>query len=223
MCVEAASSGNKNKGIYMRTTRFGIGIVLLAFVVCATAQAVPFELEAEWMFSTDDTICSPDTNIDAATASATVQVGAFGSGWTDSLPAVYGSAQGFWDIGLGGISIDMPCTLDAQKYADIWVGVVYWDDISAMPSVLVQGGELVEMSAPLPIEAGPAGGGWYATMSHWTIDSSPESFTIDIMADQNWGSVIDGVFVDVSVVPEPATIVLLAMGGIALAIRRRRR
>jgi len=207
----------------MKTVRFGTGIVILAFIICGTVQAVPYHLQAGWTFSTDDTSCSPDTNVNAATASATVQVGDFGSGWTDSLPAVYGSAQGFWDLGLGGISMDMPCTLDAQQYAEVIVGVVYWDDISAMPSLLANGKAPDQVAPPLLVEPGPTGGGWYLTVSSWVIDPSPDTLDIQLTANQDWGSVIDQIDVTVNIVPEPATIALLAMGGIALAIRRRRR
>ncbi len=74
------------------------------------------------------------------------------------------------------------------------------------------------MSPPNP--AAPDGQWWYTYTSKWEIRPNPDQETISI--DFPAGTYVEEIVVDTICVPEPATMALLAVGGLAGVIRKRR-
>ena len=179
----------------------------------------------EWQFGTATNPAAPDVvNNPYGTPSAAIQLGDLAKGWVDASQSAFGNRQGFWDLGSGGtISLTIPNRPVPLEYKEIWVAVTYFADIPRPPVVSVPNGTAYGGPiAPILLEAMPTGAEWYAEVTMWRIYPNPDQETILITADGQFGSMIDTVTVDTYCVPEPATLALLALGGLGLIIRRKR-
>jgi hypothetical protein len=176
----------------------------------------------EWDFSTPSDPALPEIISNPfGDASADITVGQFGSGWHQQLPGM-GTQTGYWDIGDGGgsIIIDIDNSLVENPFKEIWIQITYYNDITAAPIVDVQGGVFVGSQLEIPVEHVPTGGDWLLDQYVFRMYPNPSHEQIVILADPRWMSVIDQVVVDTFCVPEPASLSLLAFGGIAFLFRR---
>lgn len=150
-----------------------------------------------------------------------------GTGWYDTLPSVYGSKQGFWDIGPwdqtnGAMVVTIPSSPFEQL---IQIQVTYWLDISEPPE-LAFSSIAVSLGSTTTLVENPSGpGAWYTGVSLWQVPSDGMGETISFLGALNAGTLIDQIVIDtIPVVPEPS---VLALGGIAALcaygfLRRRR-
>jgi hypothetical protein len=149
------------------------------------------------------------------------------TGWRNTLPGVYGSKQGWWDIGTGSIVLDIPNSglTGPGTYKEIWVQLTYWRDISQAPVVGMNLPGVVKTYDNDPdqlVLAGPVGGGWYYDLTKWRVEPNPLEERIVITGAELWGSQIDQIVVDTICVPEPASLAGLACL-VAVLLRRRGR
>jgi hypothetical protein len=205
-----------------------------ADIIAPGYRGQPRTTFADWRFSTAaqpvtaEFFTNPEGN---PTADVQLEPTTFPSGWWDEFSMVFGAAQGFWDVGRGGASggsimLDDPHPVSATTaMLSLMVQVVYWDDISDIPTVEVPGGTMVGSPVTSLILSGPSGGAWMAQRTEWTVAPgwNPANL-VKVDADPTWGSVIDRVVLDTLYeVPEPLSAGLCLLGGVvAMAVRRRR-
>lgn len=172
-----------------------------------------------WTFDDNDDPAAPEQDLNPfGTASADITVGDFGSGWQwDMVP---GEQRGYWDLGVGGtIVLDIPNSEEEGPFKEIWIQITYIDGPVLVPEVTVPGGTQVGGESGLVIEDYFGPGAWL--LDRWTfrIEPNPTHEQIVITAG-SMGATIDQIVVDTWCVPEPASVVLLALGGLAILVRR---
>jgi hypothetical protein len=206
-------------------------IAVLVFTVSgAFASVIPATTSQTWTFATEANPASPD-QVDNPFGSPTalISVDENGTGYTDTFPEVYGSAQGWWDIGTGSVVLTIPNgpNTGPGTYKDIVVWVKYWKDISDAPDVQVSPTSLSSGVTSTKLEDGPVGGAWWADTWSFHIEPNPTIETITLAGAPGMGSQIDEIKVDTvcAAVPEPGSLMALCSGllGVAgLAVRRKR-
>jgi len=150
-----------------------------------------------------------------------------GTGWWDTLPGVYGSKQGWWDIANGSIELGIPNQPNNPpgSYKLIQLQVTYWNDINQAPIVSVSPFAVQQgVTVSTLVESGPVGGAWYSDLYLWRLEPNPFSETITLTGPAFTGSQIDQIVVDtICIVPEPASAVsALLLGALAVWQVRRR-
>jgi len=173
----------------------------------------------EWQFGSGDNPAAPDViNNNYGDASASITVGNFGEGWMDN-PGL-GTQTGMWDLGSGGqIILDIDNQHISAGFGDICIQVTYYAGIFVAPTVAVPGAQFISSQTVL-VELDGVLGAWYLDQSIWRIEPNPISEQIIVTSDSS-GGVIDQIVVDTICVPEPATIALLTVAGLAILRRRR--
>ena len=203
-------------------------LMLLSGVPSAYAVSVPVwqGLEGttyqQWNFDANDNPAVPEViDNDYGSASASITVGFMGSGWLDD--PLLGTHTGMWDIGGddGSIVLDIDNRPLALDYKEIWVQVVYYQGLYAVPMIGIEEAQFISSETDLLEEDG-FGGGWYLEKSIWRIEPNPSHEQIILTGNLD-GSLIDQIIVDTYCVPEPASIVLLMLGGFAALTKRRQR
>ncbi len=212
-----------------------ISMFVLTFLVTTSATAIAHDLFPplwrgqpgstfqEWTFDTDANPAAPTLlNNPYGAPAATITVGAFGAGWQQQLPGL-GSQTGYWDIGdaIEGaqIVLDIPNRPVQDLYKEIWVQVTSYVDINQAPLVSVPGATLLGSDQAI-VEQVPEGGSWVLDLTKWRIEPNPSQEQIVLSAIPMFGATIDQIVVDTICVPEPATLLTLVVGGIALLRRR---
>lgn len=203
--------------------KVGVVIAVLIAVICMASMA---SANTSWAFALSANPAVPEvTDNPYGVPSAAINVDpATGTGWYNTLPEIYGTAQGWWDIGTGSIVLTVPDRVDytPNSFFDVWLEVTYWSEPSGAPTVTTASpfDTLVGKTTTL-VEAGPIMGGWYKDVYQWSLatgGSNPKIITI--AGDQASGSQID----TVSIVPEPSS--MLAAGSLLAGmfgfVRRRR-
>jgi hypothetical protein len=200
--------------------------IIVGTASLASADATTFQ---KWTFATDANPGTPDVvdNAYGAPSAAIDFDSPNGSGWIDSMSDLFGPAQGFWDIGMGSITLDIPnAAMGAGSATEVQVDVTYWLDISdAADMQLTPDATFVDKTTSL-VEEGPIGGGWYRDHWTWQMTPSADSQHITVLANQDWGSIIDEVSVTTTStsVPEPGVLPILSgiIGFAGLRMRRRK-
>lgn len=216
------------------------GLVLVGSLTCAGAawaddltpppwRGQPGSTFQEWTFATNANPAAPTIDQNGyGDPVATIDFQPpYGTGWKDTLPGVYGSKQGWWDIATGSIVLSIPNTglTGPGTYKEIWIQLTYWRDINDAPSVLVDLPGAVQTFGNDPdqlIELGPVGGGWYYDLTKWRVEPNPLEEVIVITGAPFMGSQIDQIVVDTICVPEPASLAGLACLAVVLLRRRGR-
>ena len=145
-----------------------------------------------------------------------------GTGWYDTLPAVYGAQQGFWDIGTGSMTVAVPNSPDAGLYELIQIQVTYWRDFSAAPAISFSPiGTQVGSTTTTLLQDPPGPGAWYSDLSLWQVTPSPNELLIALTGLANRGAIIDELVIDTTFapVPEPSVASLIALGFWVMARR----
>lgn len=221
--------------------RFSTLIMVLAMMLCTASLALADNPPSwrgsagttfqQWTFSTSATSPSPESATNAyGSAAATVSVDSLlATGYWDSFPEVYGSAQGLWDIGTGSITLSIPNTpnMAPDTFKDIQVWMKYWVAPSAAPGILVSPTASLVSTDSAEVESVGPMGSWWAGTWLFRVTPNPDHETITILGDQFWGSQIDEIVVDTrcGTIPEPSSLAALftAMVGLAGLRRLRRR
>ncbi|MBN1919100.1 MAG: PEP-CTERM sorting domain-containing protein [Verrucomicrobia bacterium] len=128
----------------------------------------------------------------------------------------------------GEIVIDMPNYPTPNPLKEIWIQVTWaaqvpgeapyvWADA---PGYIVQPAEIINVLPLGPtLEPPPADGMWLHTTYRIVIEPNPQFEQIVIIG----AIMVDQVVVDTYCVPEPATMSLLGLGGVAILLRFRRK
>ena len=174
-----------------------------------------------WTF---DDSSSPVTLSNAAgSASAEITVGEFGSGWWLDGLELGQETSGYWDIG----GIDGEIVLDIDNFQDgeyklISLQITYYEAIGGKPVIdMIPGAtQYEEENWQEVIVDSDQLGVWKVWQSTWMMMPNPSHEQIILIGDPS-GTIIDQVIVDTICVPEPATLGLLMMGGLALLKKRK--
>jgi hypothetical protein len=179
-------------------------------------RGLPGTTFAEWQYSTPNPVGPPDTWYNPyGTPSGHAYPGT-GQNWVDQ----WGGRQGMWPLS-GTVELTIPNRPQPLPYKDIWVQItwakqvgsstpVVWDMTSGMYGTVVRDVVLGPTGYPAPNDL------WYHTTFQIHIVPNPNSEVVKI----DGTLVLDQVVVDTICAPEPASMALLALGGLALLRRR---
>jgi hypothetical protein len=173
----------------------------------------------EWQFGSKANPAAPDViNNSYGSAIASITVGAFGEGWMDN-PGL-GTQTGMWDLGSSGqIVLNIDNRRISAGFGDISIQVTYYGGLFVAPTVAVPGAQFISSQTVL-VESDGVLGAWYLGQSIWHIEPNPFSEQIIVTSD-SFGGMVDQIVVDTICVPEPATITLLTVAGLAILRRRK--
>jgi len=205
----------------MRGTRLAF-LVTAAFCVCVCASVcyahdlVPPSWRGssgttfqEWRFDTSANPAVPEVVSNPyASPLAQIVVGRYGSGWRLKYLSL-GNQTGIWDLGQSGtMTIDVEDTpqIPAPTRRETCVQVTYYDDITAAPTVSVQGGEKLGESTQT-VETIPTGGYWRLHWSRWTSQPTGGPEQIVITSDPQWMALVDQIVIDTRYVALSASVV----------------
>jgi hypothetical protein len=156
-----------------------------------------------WQFATSANPASPDTATGGVgTAAASITPGLFSDGWLSNNAAVFGNANGIWNLGQNGeivVSDDAGLTGTGSPAASISVQVVQYIDggiYSSHAVVTIPGAVAVSTNSSVApgLTAGPIGG-WIVDETIWSVEAGTPITSIAIASAVPNGSVIDSVSV----------------------------
>lgn len=235
--IDRAEGKKGNASMKTRAQTFFVAVVV-ACCLFSTAWAddvvpPPWRGDAnttfqEWEFLTNDNPAAPlagNLSNPYGSPSAAITVGTLGSGWWATYPPIAGGREGVWDIGQGDgqIVLTIPNSADTGPltWKEVLVQIAYYKDLTGAPTIDVPGASLSDSGSQL-VETVPSWGQWWVDWSLWRIEPNPLEETIIISGNDPNMSMIDQIVVDTQSVPEPASFLLMAFGGVSFLFRRRK-
>jgi hypothetical protein len=172
----------------------------------------------QWVFSDSNPTPPPDlVDNPYGVPGAQVWPGT-GQDWFD----VWGGRQGVWPLS-GAMEFYIPNAPPPNEYKDIWIQLTWAQQVTTSEPILSSDpAGTVELLDQVDIgptgEPAPAGANWWHSTFNIRIYPNPDFETIRI----DGTVMVDQVVIDTICAPEPASLGLLALGGLALLRRRRR-
>jgi hypothetical protein len=204
----------------MRHSSIGFLVLALAACLLAARPALGDDLNpppwrgqsgttfGEWEFSTSNPNPAPDLgNYPWGPPTTTVTPGLF-QNWMDQ----WGGRQGVWPLS-GEITTTIPNRPDPLPYKDIWVQLTW---AQQAPNVFPAVSETRFGVASTLLAETPLPGGWFHSTYVIHLEPNPDWESLLITGAIN----VDEMVIDTICAPEPATLCLLVIGGVALLRRR---
>jgi hypothetical protein len=170
----------------------------------------------EWEFSNDNPTPAPDYQNNPYGAPGAHAWPGTGQAWWN----VWGGRQGVWPLS-GAMEFYIPNNPVQNDYKDIWVQITWAKQafvstpiLSSLPGGTVQ--LLNQVDIGPTGEPPPAGANWWHSTYNIRIYPNPNFETIRI----DGTIMVDQVVIDTICIPEPASLVTLAMGVLILLRRR---
>lgn len=180
-------------------------------------------------FPTDSMTPLPDISLGPyADPTAQITLGPYaegdGNSWQDPEGEfdTYGSeGSGAWQLGQAGtIDIELPVadTGTVPETVDLLVNVVYYRTISGRPNLSANGSPIEWASEQWEFEDSKLGDWWSRTWTTTISDFSSNMASIQVVADEEDGSLVDTV--EIYAIPEPITWVMAFLGILFFGIGR---
>ena len=178
---------------------------------------VPPTTYQKWTFDTSANPATPEIDLNEY-GDASMSIYVEGDIWGPAgHKTTWNGRDGVWHGDIAQLTITVPNRQETDIYKEIWAEVgfqgllVDWDILDPVAGVTYLGQAINE---------DPAQDGWFVLDIGWRIEPNPNTETM-YLEFWNSGANIDYVVIDTICIPEPMSILILGLGGLALVRRKR--